>query len=165
MGQTHLSNAIIDSIWTFACLATPQVPTNKNTRYCTIVETHFRAVAAFIPVVSQLIVSTVLSWKTEITAGRDWAFTTGNHPCSVLPLVASIRLFASFGYICPDIKHSGHRRVWMNMKQELVLVSRFPPITVSCLMFCLSSNSAVALSARVSGIINLISSQNPHRHH
>lgn len=111
MGQTHLSNAIIDSIWTFACLATPQVPTNKNTRYCTIVETHFRAVAAFIPVVSQLIVSTVLSWKMEITAGRDWAFTTGNHPCSGLPLVASIRLFASFGYICPDIKHSGHRRL------------------------------------------------------
>ncbi len=51
------------------------------------------------------------------------------------------------------------------MKREMVLVSRFPPITASCLIFSLSSNSALALGARVSGIINLISSQNQHRHH
>lgn len=43
--RTHLRNTVIDSIWTFACLATPQIPTNKNTRYCPNAKTHFRAVS------------------------------------------------------------------------------------------------------------------------
>lgn len=45
-----------------------------------------------LPVVSHLIVSNILSWKREITAGRGMAVTTGNSPFSGRLLVSTIRL-------------------------------------------------------------------------
>lgn len=142
---THLRNTVIDSIWTFACLATPQVSTNKNTQYRRIPKNPLPKTSSLpLLVVSQLIVSSVLSCIGEITAGRGTAFTTGNGPPGSLLLVPSIRLIRvdSTGLwlrLHTHIKHTGRRRVWMDMKWKTALASRFPPITASCLMFRLSS--------------------------
>lgn len=131
----------------------------KTLDYCPMLKTHFRAVSFWHSLwFLRSLFAASSAEKKEITSGSCSAFTTGVAPVSALPSVASIRLIREDLATITHIKHAGHslEAAWTRVAFQISSQNQGLVWFWAC-----PQTQLPALCARVSGLINLISSRKP----